>query len=323
MTGKFAIGVDVGGQSSKIGIVKENGEIIARKSFKYEKGINYVQYLNNLTNIIKELVEDKISKDQIIGIGVGTPNGNFKKGTIEFAPNLPWAKDINGTALCLEFAKDLEELTKIRVVLTNDANAAAMGEMIYGGAQGIKDFIMITLGTGVGSGIVIDGKVLYGNDGFAGELGHIVAIRNGRQCSCGLKGCLETYCSAIGVARTTEEFLAKYPEKKTMLRGIVIDNETSIKVCQAAEAGDELAIEIFKYTGKILGESFATFVSFSAPKTIFLFGGLTKSAAFMLDSINKNMNDNLLDIWKNKVDIRLSQLPDSDAAILGASALVY
>ncbi len=207
------------------------------------------------------------------------------------------------------------------VALTNDANAAAMGEMTYGAAKGLKDFIMITLGTGVGSGIVIDGKVLYGHDGFAGELGHTCAVRGGRRCGCGKLGCLEAYCSAIGVARTAVEWLEQHPEETSLLR--LRENVTSKDVYEAAKAGDKVAKEIFDYTGAILGRSFADFIAFSAPEAIVLFGGLARAREFLYEPIVKAMNENALPIWKDKVRVLFSSLSESDAAILGASALAW
>ena len=220
------------------------------------------------------------------------------------------------------FAKMIRDIVGIPVAITNDANAAAVGEMTYGIAKGMKDFIMITLGTGVGSGIVIDGKIVYGHDGFAGELGHTTIIRGGRQCNCGRKGCLETYTSATGVARTAREFLTERDEP-SLLRNLDPEKITSKDIYDAATKGDKLAIEIFHFTGKIMGEAFADFVAFSAPEAIILFGGLAKSKEFLTESILESMNDNLLNIWKGKIRLLYSTLKDSDAAILGASALAW
>ncbi len=319
MEKSLVIGVDVGGQSTKLGIVDARGNILMQSVISSLQ-TELSSFVEDLTNAINDLVVKAGGKEKIKGIGIGAPNGNYFKGTIEFAPNLKWGYDKNGKPMIIFIKKMVSDIVGIPVAITNDANAAAVGEMTYGVAKGMKDFIMITLGTGVGSGIVIDGKVVYGHDGFAGELGHTVAIRNGRQCNCGLKGCLETYTSAIGVARSATELLLT-SKKESILREHPIDKITSKDVYEAAKKGDKLAIEIFEYTAKIMGECFASFVAFSAPEAIILFGGLTKSKEFMTDTIIKTMNDNLLEIWKWKVKLLYSTLKDSDAAILGASAL--
>ncbi|HBU45713.1 MAG TPA: glucokinase, partial [Porphyromonadaceae bacterium] len=255
------------------------------------------------------------TKDQIKGIGAGTPNGNYFTGSIEFAPNLRWKGVI-------PFAQMLEDRVGIPVALTNDANAAAIGEMTYGAARGMKDFIVITLGTGVGSGIVVNGQMVYGHDGFAGELGHVIMRRtNGRVCGCGRSGCLEAYTSATGVARTAREYLELQHDAKTQLRNIPIDDITSKDVFDAAMAGDEMAKEIFRFTGEMLGEAFADFVAFSSPEAIILFGGLAKAGDLIMNPIRESMERNLLPIFKNKVKLIFSELKESDAAVLGASAL--
>ena len=246
-------------------------------------------------------------------MGVGAPNGNYYSGTIEFAPNLPWRGIIPLAAM-------FEDKLGIPTALTNDANAAAIGEMTYGAARGLKDFIMITLGTGVGSGIVINGQLVYGHDGFAGELGHVIVNPEGRVCGCGRKGCLETYCSATGVARTAREFLVARSEP-SLLRNVPVEDIQSKDVYDAAVKGDKLAQEIFEYTGKILGEALANFVAFSSPEAIILFGGLAKSGDYITKPIQKALEDNVLNIYKGKTKLLLSQLKDADAAVLGASAL--
>ncbi|MBQ4306617.1 MAG: ROK family protein, partial [Bacteroidales bacterium] len=247
----------------------------------------------------------------------GAPNANYYTGEIENAVNLTW-----GVQGHIPFAKMLSEaMDGLPVALTNDANAAAMGEMTYGAAKGMKNFIMITLGTGVGSGIVIDGKMVYGHDGFAGELGHTCMVRhNGRQCNCGKTGCLEAYCSAIGVARTAREWL-DMSDEPSELRSL--DKISSKDVFDAAKNGDKLALKIFDYTGTLLGQAFADFIQFSSPEAIVLFGGLARAKEFLTDPIQKAMNANVLPLWKNKVRLVYSQLKESDAAILGASALAW
>ena len=274
--------------------------------------------------IVKELGEAVLNliaqtgkQGQIRGIGVGAPNGNYYTGSIAFAPNLPWAA--HGE---IKFAKMLSEACDgIPVSLTNDANAAAVGEMTYGVAKGLKHFIMITLGTGVGSGIVVNGEVVYGADGFAGELGHTIAVRhNGRLCGCGRTGCLEAYCSAIGVARTAREWL-DLSDEPSLLRKV--QNITSKDVYEAAKEGDAVALRVFDFTGRILGEKLADFIAFSAPEAIVLFGGLARAKEFIYEPTLKAMNDNVLALWRGKVKLLFSQLKESDAAILGASALAW
>lgn len=319
MEKSLVVGIDIGGQSTKLGVVDARGNIL------YQSVITSLQteldeYINDLTNAIEALISKAGGKSLIRGIGIGAPNANYYKGSIEYAANLTWGKDSAGNPLYIDLAKIVSTRTSIPVAMTNDANAAAIGEMTYGVAKGMKNFIMITLGTGVGSGIVIDGKVVYGHDGFAGELGHTISVRNGRQCNCGLKGCLETYASATGVARTAVELLQK-EDTPSLLREIPLEKITSKDVFDAAKKGDKLALEIFEFTANLLGEAFANFVAFSAPEAIILFGGLARSREFIEKPIIESMNKNLVSIWKNKVKVDFSQLKDSDAAILGASAL--
>lgn len=315
----LVIGIDVGGQSTKLGVVDARGNIL------YQGVISSLQreledYINDLTGAINDLVAQCKEDGTVKGIGIGAPNGNYYKGTIEFAPNLKWAYDSNGNPMVIQFAKLISDRVNIPVVLTNDANAAAVGEMTYGIAKGMKNFIMITLGTGVGSGIVINGNIVYGHDAFAGELGHTTIIRDGRPCGCGLKGCLETYTSATGVARTAKEFLQR-DNTPSLLRNLDIEKISSKDIYDAAKEGDKLALEIFEYTADIMGKAFANFVAFSAPEAIVLFGGLTKAKEFLTENIEKSMNENMLKMWKGKVKLLYSTLKDSDAAILGASAL--
>ncbi|MBQ0095576.1 MAG: ROK family protein [Bacteroidetes bacterium] len=310
------IGIDVGGQSSKLGVVNDKGEILAQCVVSSLQD-SLSDYLNDLTGAIRGLM----SKAQVKGIGIGAPNANYYNGTIEFAPNLRWTY-VDGKPTVVEFARLISERTGLPVTLTNDANAAAMGEMAYGVAKGMKNFIMLTLGTGVGSGIVIDGRMVYGHDGFAGELGHVCAVPGGRKCNCGLDGCLETYCSAIGVARTAREMLAG-DSRNSLLRQLESPAISSKDVYDAAKQGDAIALEIFQYTGQLLGRALADFVKFSAPEAIILFGGLTKSKEFFHEAMEKSMNASLLKIWQNKVKILYSSLKESDAAILGASALAW
>lgn len=318
---KYVVGVDVGGQTTKIGIVDTEGKILLQTVIRTDTYSLAQDYIETLADTIRDLLTSAgLEISDINGIGIGAPNGNYYTGRIDDAPNLAWAKGV-----CVEIAKVLSNLLDgITVTLTNDANAAALGEEKYGCAKDLKNFIMLTLGTGVGSGIIIDGKLLYGSDGFAGELGHTCADRSehARQCNCGLKGCLETYCSAIGVARTTREFLAR-DNQPSLLREVPDEKISSYEVFKAAQQGDALALEIFKFTGEMLGRSAADFVKFSAPEAIVFFGGLARSKEFLHAHIVDAMNANLLSAWKGKIKVLYSTLPESDAAILGASALAW
>ena len=314
---EYVVGIDVGGQSSKLGVVDAQGNVIARSVIKADGCADPSVFVAGLAEGLKKLIPECGADGMIRGIGVGAPNANYYSGCVGFAPNLPWAKDRE-----VPFAKMLSEcLGGLPVTTTNDANAAALGEMTYGVAKGIRHFIMITLGTGVGSGIVIDGKLLYGADGFAGELGHTCAVRDSdRVCGCGKKGCLETYCSAIGVARTAREKLAACSED-SLLRSL--PEISSKDVYDAAVKGDRVALEVFEFTGRILGENLADFVAFSAPEAIVLFGGLARAKEFLYKPVLDAMNANLLPMWKGKVKLLFSALKESDAAILGASALAW
>lgn len=315
MEQKYVAGIDIGGQTAKIGIVDSWGRILSKTVIRTDiYGNDEIAFVADLAKAVNACIRDAGADAQVKGLGVGAPNGNYYTGEISFAANLSWA---SGKAVI--FSELLESQTGLPVVLTNDANAAAMGEMMYGAAKGMKNFIMITLGTGVGSGIVVDGRVLYGHDGYAGELGHVIVERGGRKCGCGRKGCLETYCSATGVVRTAKEWLERGDESILKL----CEDITAKEVYDAAKANDEMALRIFEYTGAILGRSFADFIAFSAPEAIILFGGLARSREFLYEPMYKAMNENVLKIWKNKVKILFSQLNESDAAILGASALAW
>ncbi|MBP5388865.1 MAG: ROK family protein [Bacteroidales bacterium] len=315
---KYVVGVDVGGQTTKIGVVDARGDVLAQTVIRSDTfGTDADAYIDALATAIKGVIKESGKEGQIRGVGVGAPNGNHYTGTIAYAPNLAWAA--NGS---VDFSAKLsKKMGGIPVSLTNDANAAAVGEMTYGIARGMKNFIMITLGTGVGSGIIIGGQLVYGHDGFAGELGHTNVVRhNGRTCGCGKQGCLEAYCSAIGVAKTARDWLEMSSEP-SVLRDV--EKITSKDVYDAAKEGDALALRVFEYTGTLLGRSFADFVAFSAPEAIVLFGGLARSKEFLYEPMKKAMEENLLKIWQGKVKILFSQLKESDAAILGASALAW
>ncbi len=317
MEKQYVVGVDVGGQTSKIGVVDARGDVLVQSVIRTDGHSDAADFVADLAAAIKELVVKADKVGQIRGIGVGAPNGNYYTGEIAFAPNLEWAADE-----AVPFSGMLSEaLGGIPVSLTNDANAAAVGEMTYGAAKGMKDFIMITLGTGVGSGIVIGGNIVYGHDGCAGELGHVCVEREGgRLCGCGKKGCLECYCSATGVARTAKEWL-QASDEPSMLREV--NNLSSKAVFDAAVSGDALAIRIFDYTGTILGRSLADFIAFSSPEAIVLFGGLARAGELLMDPVRKAMDDNVLRQWRGKVKLLHSALSESDAAILGASALAF
>ncbi len=312
----YVIGIDMGGTNTVFGVVDARGHVIARSSIKTQQYPEINGYIDALHEEMMKIIDSVGGIETIRGIGAGVPDGNYYTGNIEFAPNLPWKGVV-------PFAQLLTDKFGVPASITNDANAAAMGEMTYGAARGMKNFIMITLGTGVGSGIVIDGKVVYGHDGFAGELGHTTAVRhNGRPCGCGKYGCLEAYASATGVARTAKEIISTTTQD-TLLRKLDIDNITSKDVYDAAVEGDKVAIEIFNTTGRYLGEKFADFIAFSAPEAIIMFGGLTKAGDFIMKPVREAMEANVLPHWKGKVKLLFSDLKESDAAVLGASALAW
>jgi glucokinase len=318
MNKQYVIGVDMGGTNTVVGIVNAKGDILHESTISttaYKTGEDYAKALSDAIN---KLVETSGLRDQIKGIGIGAPNGNYITGTIEKAANIEWARGV-----VVPLAQMVSGRTGFPCKLTNDANAAAVGELTYGAAKGMKDFIVITLGTGVGSGIYAGGNLIVGHDGLAGELGHIISVRNnGRLCGCGRTGCLETYTSASGVARTAREFLSM-TDTPSLLRKITDRSVTSKDVFEAAEAGDELAVEIFNHTGRILGEAFADFITFSSPEAIILFGGLTGSWKYLKEPTEKSMTDNVLNVYKGKTKLLLSELPGAEAAILGASALAW
>lgn len=314
MSKPYVIGIDMGGTNTVFGIVDARGVVIASSAIKTQKHNNINDYIDELHSEIMRLIDVNDAAGKIHGIGIGAPNANYFTGIIEDGVNLPWPTPI-------PLAQLVSDKFGIPVAITNDANAAAIGEMTYGAARGLKDFIMITLGTGVGSGIVINGQLVYGHDGFAGELGHVIMKRNnGRLCGCGRTGCLEAYCSATGVARTAREFLEARTDK-SILRDMPTEDITSKDVYDAAVAGDKLAQDVFEFTGNLLGEAFADFTVFSSPEAIILFGGLAKSGDLLLKPLRNSMEKNMMSIFKGKVRILLSELKEADAAVLGASAL--
>lgn len=312
----LAIGIDIGGTGTKFGIVDRDGNVLFTGEMSTKKHKEIEGFIDELYGHLVELIEKAGGIERIRGIGVGAPNGNFYTGTIEYAPNLPWSGII-------PIAKMMSDKFQLPVTLTNDANAAAIGEMMYGAAKGMRDFIMITLGTGVGSGIVANGQLIYGHDGFAGELGHTIVIPGGRMHQgTGKRGSLESYASATGVRLTALEMLENSTED-SLLRAADKDTLDSKVVYDAAIKGDKLALEIFEFTGKILGMALANAIMFSSPEAIILFGGLTKSGDLILKPTRKHMEENLIQVFQNKVKILVSHLKESDAAILGASALAW
>lgn len=311
----YVLGIDIGGTNTVFGIVDARGVVVASNSIKTAKHNNIEDYLNELYTEATRLIEANDATDKIHGIGIGAPNANYFTGMIEDGVNLPWPTPI-------PLARLVSEKFDLPVAITNDANAAAIGEMTYGAARGLKDFIMITLGTGVGSGIVINGQMVYGHDGFAGELGHMIVKRNnGRLCGCGRTGCLEAYCSATGVARSAREFLEARPNEPSLLRNLDIESITSKDVYDAAMNGDKMAKDIFDYTGTILGEAMADMTVFSSPQAFIIFGGLAKSGELLLKPLREALEKNMLKMFKGKVQVLVSELKEADAAVLGASAL--
>jgi glucokinase len=317
MLKKYAVGIDIGGTTAKFGIVDRNGKILEQDRVPSNEHAVVEDFIDDMYAKLMPMIDRVGGIDNFVGIGMGAPNGNFYTGTIEYAPNLKW-KGI------IPIADLIEKKFKLTTRLTNDANAAAVGEMMYGCTKDIKHFITITLGTGVGSGIVIDGKILLGYDGFAGELGHTIIRPGGRMHkSTGMRGSLESYASATGVRETAIEMLTTQPDTESLLRNYRINELTSETVYDCAMQGDNIANKIFEFTGQILGESLANFVMFSSPEAIILFGGLTKAGNLLINPTRKHMEANLLPIYQNKVKLLFSELKEADAAILGASALVW
>ena len=312
----YVIGLDLGGTNSVFGIVDSRGDIKATTAIKTQGYETVDEYVEASVEALQIIIDQVGGIEKIKAMGIGAPNGNYYTGTIEFAPNLSWGH--NGI---VPLAKMFSDKLGIPVALTNDANAAAIGEMTYGVARGMKNFIVITLGTGVGSGIVINGQLVYGSDGFAGELGHVIMNRvNGRPCGCGRKGCLEAYCSATGVARTARE-LIETTDEPSLLRDMPAADITSLDVSIAASKGDALAKRIYEFTGNMLGAACADFAAFSSPEAFIFFGGLTKAGALLMDPIKKAYEENVLNIFKGKAKFLVSGLDGSSAAVLGASAV--
>ena len=317
LSNELAVGIDIGGTNTKYGIVNHRGEILEKDELRTDAYPKVEQFVDALHKAVSPIIKRHSADNTIKGIGIGAPNGNPFSGTIEYAPNLKWKGVI---PLCdLVTAK-----FKLPSVINNDAKSAAIGEMTYGAARGMKHFIMITLGTGVGSGIVIDGHVVYGHDGFAGELGHTTIRPGGRKhYGTGMHGTLETYASATGICITANEMLAEDPASESLMRKYRREEITAKIIAEAADKGDKIALEVFRFTGQILGEALANFVMFSSPEAIILFGGVIKAGDLILKPTKEHMEKNLLPIFQNKVKLVFSELKEADAAILGASALVW
>lgn len=308
-------GIDIGGTSTKFGIVGRDGHLYGEGAISTERHQDFVSFVKQLSLSLREMLTDYDQGAGIRGIGVGAPNGNYYNGCIEYAPNLNW-KGI------IPISRQLNDLFKVPVALTNDANAAAIGEMMYGAAGGMKDFIVITLGTGLGSGIVSNGNLVYGHDGFAGEMGHITAFENGRLCGCGRRGCLETYVSATGIRKTVLEILERGSED-SILRSISSDEMTAKMISGAAEKGDRLALEAFEFTGELLGRKLADVVALLSPEAVFLLGGLANAGELLFKPVKAHMEKNLLPVFCDKVKILPSGLSQNTAAILGAAGLIW
>ncbi|MBA2563260.1 MAG: ROK family protein [Chitinophagaceae bacterium] len=317
LSNELAIGIDIGGTNTKYGMVNHRGQILQKGDLRTDSYPTVESFIDSLYETLQPVIETLNKSNNFIGIGIGAPNGNFYSGTIEYAPNLRW-KGI------IPLAKLISARFNLPAALTNDANAAAVGEMMYGAARGMRDFIMITLGTGVGSGIVANGHLILGHDGFAGELGHTIVVPGGRlHEGTGMHGSLEVYASATGVAKTAVEMLMQYPKENSLLRNYPVKKINSKIVYECAVQNDSIAKKVYEFTGKILGEALANFIMFSSPEAIILFGGMTKAGDMIMKPTREHMEKHLLPIFQNKVKLVFSELKESDAAILGASALVW
>ena len=307
---KVRIGIDIGGTNTKFGLISLDGTVLKRLRIATGSFDTFDDYITELISVAKSMVK---KDDELVGIGIGAPNGNVHSGMIEFAPNMPWKTK-------LPVRDKIREAFDCPVELTNDANAAAMGEKIFGGAKEMNDFVVITLGTGVGSGIYINGKLAYGHDGFAGEIGHVITYPGGRLCGCGRRGCIEAYVNAKGILRTLTEEKYNYPESEL---GKIDEKSVTTKIIsEYAEKGDKLALQVFEKTGEYIGLTLANSMVYTSPEAFFLFGGITKAGELLRKPIHHHMEANMLNIYQNKVKVLFSQLPEDDAAILGAAALV-
>lgn len=313
---KLAVGIDIGGTNTKFGLVDRQGNMYGESVISTQDFLDFDLYIEELYLGIQKLLKQHGESVELIGIGIGAPNANYYNGTIENAVNLVWKGIIPIVAKMKSF------FPSIPVIVTNDANAAAIGEMVFGGAQGMKDFLVVTLGTGLGSGFVANGKLIYGHDSFAGELGHVVINRGGRMCGCGRRGCLETYVSATGIKRTIFELLASHTEESEF-RDISFNKLTAEMITIAALKGDPLAVEAYEYTGRLLGYALADAVTITSPEAIFLFGGLAKAGEHLFEPTRRYMNESILSNYRGKVKILPSGIDGKNAAVLGASALVW
>jgi glucokinase len=301
-----AAGIDIGGTNTVFGLVDEEGKLLKRDSVPTKSFTE----ANELVDFVSDKLHKLLSPEQeLMGIGVGAPNGNFYKGTIEFAPNLKWKGVV-------PLAELFEKRNNCKVIITNDANAAAMGELLFGAAKGMKNFLFITLGTGLGSGIVVNGEVVYGHDGFAGELGHVIMLQDGRACGCGRKGCLETYCSASGIVTTYRSFFSDNSSVKT-------DSINAQLIFEKAMQGEKEALQSFEYTAEILGWALANSVAYTSPEAIFLFGGLALAGDVLFEPVRQSFEKNLMTVYQNKIKILPSALSENSAAILGAASLIW
>ncbi len=316
----YSIGIDIGGTNTCFGLVNENAEIIFQSEIKTKNFPEIEDYLTELVKQIKDLISHCPEPENILGVGIGAPNGNYYKGTIELAPNLPF-KGIIPIKNMLEMLL-LNEGWELKVTITNDANAAGIGEMIYGAAKGVNDFIMITLGTGVGSAIVSNGKMIYGHDGFAGEVGHTIVEIDGRECGCGRKGCLETYSSATGIRRTALSLL-KQENSPSILREIEEKDINGYTICEAARKNDALALKCIDFTARMLAIGVANAVAVTSPKKIIFSGGLSKAGDLLLTPFKAYLEENLYPVFRGKIEVELSALEENNTAILGAAALNY
>ncbi len=315
MNKEVVIGIDIGGTFTKYGIADKEGTLFVEDTIRTDTYDSIDDFVAALKEHLYLNVEKEGNNFDIKGIGVGAPNGNYYTGSIEYAPNLPWKGVIH-------FTEILEKHFQSPSVLTNDANAAALGEMIFGDAKDMRNFLMITLGTGLGSGLVVNGNLVYGHDGFAGELGHVNIVENGRKCGCGKRGCLETYVSASGIKRTIYELLATENDESSFRR-ICFNELESIDITKAAENGDPIAIKAFDMTGDLLGKSLADTVAHISPEAIFLFGGLARAGKWIFEPSRRSMEENLLEVFRNKIEILPSALLDKNIAVLGAAALMW
>jgi len=314
MRNKFVIGIDIGGTNTEIGIVDKNGIILKKTSFKTQEFNTETEYLSKLTQNIKNLISELKNKYKFCGIGIGAPNGNYYTETIKNAPNLKWGKNVRIVDI-------LKKSFDVPIKITNDANASAIGEKIFGKAKELTDFVTVTLGTGLGSGFFVNGQIMYGKTGFAGELGHTIAIPNGRICGCGRKGCLETYVSATGIKTTVLEMLENNTDEST-LRDLKKSEINSKAIYNAAIKGDKTALAAFDFTGKILGEKLADTIALFSPQAIFLSGGLALAGDLILNTTKKYTEQNTLNILKETTKIEISGLLNKNSGILGASALI-